>query len=123
MSLDLVFAEDSNKVRAVEPDPQNIRSIEDWTNCFHLFMAVYTAAHPTEGPALLKYISKVRRLTKQGGDWACYDRQFREIRADPSTRVPWDYFHAELWILNSTSTTQTPNLITSPTKVHFSKIE
>ena len=68
-SLDLVFAKGSNKVRAVEPDPQDIRSIEDWTNSFHIFMAVYTAAHPTEGPALLKYISNVRRLAKQGGDW------------------------------------------------------
>ena len=106
VSLDLVFAKDSNKVRAVEPDPQDIRNIEDWTNSFHIFMAVYTAAHPTEGPALLKYISNVRRLAKQGGDWACYDRQFREIRADHSTRVPWDYFHAELWILNSTSASQ-----------------
>ena len=103
LELVLVFAKDSNKVRAVEPDPQDIRSIEDWTNSFHIFMAVYTAAHPTEGPALLKYISNVRRLAKQGGDWASYDRKFREIRADHSTRVPWDYFHAELWILNSTS--------------------
>ena len=38
VALDFVLPKDSNKVWALKTETQDIRNIEDWTNCFHIII-------------------------------------------------------------------------------------
>lgn len=48
----------------------NLLSIEQWTNAFHIFMAIYIEKKPQDAPHLLKYISTIREIASSNGDAA-----------------------------------------------------
>lgn len=75
---------------------QTVKSIVDWDAAFAIYTTVYTAAFPNETAQLIKYGERVKRLARQGGDWAHYDVGFRCLRQ--STPVPWDYLQEELYM-------------------------
>ena len=77
---------------------KSISSIEVWTSAFQVFVGVYTSRYPLEGPALMKYSEVVRDLAARGCDWRYYDTNFRYLRQQNPTSMPWGVTHWELWI-------------------------
>ena len=73
-----------------------IYNIEQWTNAFLVFVAIYCEKSPSEAPSLMKYMSIVRDLASRSGNWRFYDESFRKLReVDP---LPWGRTHSELWL-------------------------
>ena len=72
-------------------------SIEQWTNAFNIFMAVYLEkeGNQIEAPALCKHGDIVRELASLQADWSMYDEQFRKNRA--RTGRNWANKHNELY--------------------------
>ena len=66
-----------------------ISSIGQWTKAFTTFAAVYTGKKPLEGQNLLKYIDTVRSIAEKNGDWATYDREFRQLKEDYPATYGW----------------------------------
>ena len=75
-----------------------IVSIEDWTNAFQVFVGVFTTKFPSEAPALMKYGEVVRDLAHRSGNWNYYDTNFRYMRQQNPSSMPWGATHWELWI-------------------------
>ena len=46
-----------------------IQTIEQWTNTFQIFVAIYTQRVPQDAPALMKYGTVVRELATQSANW------------------------------------------------------
>ena len=63
-------------------------SIEQWTTCFNVFIAIYILKSPAEAGNRLKYAATIRELHSNHGDlaWRQYDEGFRRLR--PSHRPP-----------------------------------
>ena len=63
-------------------------SIEQWTTCFNVFIAIYILKSPAEAGNLLKYAATIRELHSNHGDlaWRQYDEGFRRLR--PSHHPP-----------------------------------
>ena len=57
-------------------------SLNQWTTCFHIFMAIYIEKKPDEASHLLNYCEFVRELSYDHGDsaWQFYDESFRRLR-------------------------------------------
>ena len=64
-------------------------SLNQWTTCFHIFMAIYIEKKPDEASHLLKYCEFIRELSYDHGDsaWRFYDESFRRLRETHS--APW----------------------------------
>ncbi|MCG8048416.1 MAG: hypothetical protein N0E48_22825, partial [Candidatus Thiodiazotropha endolucinida] len=64
-------------------------TLNQWTTCFHIFMAVYLEKKLGEAPHLLKYCEFVRELNYDHGDsaWRYYDEAFRRLRETHC--APW----------------------------------
>ena len=61
-----------------------ITYIEQWTNAFLVFVAIYCEQSPSEAPSLMKYMSIVRELASRSGNWQFYDKYCRKLReVDP----------------------------------------
>ena len=69
--------------------------IKQWTKAFHLYMAIYTKAHPQEAPNLLHYLMVIESIAEENGDWRAYDETFRFERAE--SRAPWERLDSELY--------------------------
>ena len=80
---------------ATKPKKKQI-TVAHWTDCFTLFMAVRCERNPQESSALLQYLSTIRKLAKQGADWAYYDSRFRQLRA-AGAGGHWHQIEWELW--------------------------
>ncbi len=74
-----------------------VQTIDQWTNAFLIFTAVYAEKFPLESPQLMKYGTVVREMaTRAPFSWKSYDTNFRKLKQwCPS--MTWDYFHTELW--------------------------
>ena len=85
-----------NVVRPVprRKSPQ-VLDISQWVKAFHLYMAIYTKAHPHEAPNLLQYLMVVESIAEEKGDWRVYDETFRFERAE--SRTPWEKLDNELY--------------------------
>ena len=85
-----------NVVRPVprRKSPQ-VLDISQWVMAFHLYIAIYTKAHPHEAPNLLQYLMVVESITEEKGDWRVYDETFRFKRAESKT--PWEKLDNELY--------------------------
>ena len=77
---------------------RGIANIETWTTAFQIYVAIYTAQHPSEAPALMKYGEIVRDLASRGFNWRYYDENFRFLRQTDPQGLPWSSIHSELWI-------------------------
>ena len=72
--------------------PQTIKSIDDWTSAFIVYVAIYTQRHQSEAPKLMKYMETVRDLSARGGlAYKIYDENFASHSNVggfvPSTRI------------------------------------
>ena len=92
---------------AKEKPSTKISSIEQWTNAFLLFSAVYITAHPSQAGDLIKYMHNIRSGAERtpGLGFKLYDEQFRLKRVmDPS--MSFGKIDNELWLMymaNATS--------------------
>lgn len=64
-------------------------SVNQWTTCFHVYMAIYMEKKLEEAPHLLKYCEIIRDLNFDHGDsaWRFYDEAFRRLRETHC--APW----------------------------------
>ncbi|CAH1792639.1 unnamed protein product [Owenia fusiformis] len=70
----------SSSVTANPSKPKlEIRSFENWSTAFHVFIAIYCKAHPELISQLMKYIEDVRDINSEHGFWVAksYDENFR----------------------------------------------
>ena len=76
----------------------SIDKIEDWTDAFLIFSAVYLNAHPSKTQELLKFAHIVRDAAKRfyGWGWRIYDIQFR-LRQQRVPNRSWAVLDGELW--------------------------
>ena len=73
-----------------------IKYINQWTDAFNTFTAVYTERFPEQAPNLMKYMATVRRIAKKKGDWSMYDTKFRKLR-EIQPHLGWERVHNELY--------------------------
>ncbi|XP_069133550.1 uncharacterized protein [Argopecten irradians] len=100
-SLQLLVKSDESANQSLEwvqkqPKSKTL-SIDEWTNQFDIFMAVYCVKYPEAFSGILKYQSLVRQLAAKNADWRFYDNNFRQLRANAPNSMPWDIIQMELW--------------------------
>ncbi|XP_069129438.1 uncharacterized protein [Argopecten irradians] len=99
MKYEMVVQNGSEASPVVYWAPKNKTSsltIDQWTNAFHVFIAVYTQRKPGDFSALLQYLSVVRKLHSKQGDWQFYDKSFRLLKAHNKS-MSWGTIEWELW--------------------------
>lgn len=64
-------------------------SFYEWTDAFHIYIAIYVQKYPHEAPNMLKYMSTIRELYDLKNIYAVhyYDETFRLLRK--SNHQPW----------------------------------
>lgn len=69
--------------------PKTPMSIQQWTDAFVIYMAIYIEKYPEQAPHLLKYCYFIRDMHKMLGDksWRVYDENFCMLRE--SSNLPW----------------------------------
>lgn len=80
-------------------------SIQQWTDAFLIFMAVYLERHQNQASHLLKYCFFIRELQKTLGDkaWITYDESFRQLK-EANPHLPWQKPVEELRVKAATYT-------------------
>jgi hypothetical protein len=68
---------------------RSLLSFQEWTECFHIFIAIYIQKYPEEAPLLLKYMSTIKEIHEMKGvvTFHYYDLRFRDLRK--GNRHPW----------------------------------
>jgi len=46
---------------------RSLLSFQEWTECFHIFIAIYIQKYPEEAPHLLKYMSTIKEIHEMKG--------------------------------------------------------
>jgi hypothetical protein len=79
---------------------RKIVTIEQWTDAFLVFMAIYTLRHPEKSQELIKYLTVIREAARKfsGSGWSEYDQHFRMRQAAMPHRS-WSILDGELWYL------------------------
>ena len=77
---------------------QKIFNINQWLQAFHIFVGVYTRRFTSESPGLMKYCEIIQDLASRGFNWKFYDENFRFLRQNPASALPWGSVHWELWL-------------------------
>ncbi|XP_069123083.1 uncharacterized protein [Argopecten irradians] len=79
--------------------PPKTLSIDEWTNHFNIFIAMFCSidANKEVFLQLLIYMSMVRHLAAKHADWRYYDKTFRMLMANPACHLRWDECQMELW--------------------------
>lgn len=69
--------------------PKTPLSIQQWTDAFLIYMAIYIEKYPEQAPHLLKYCFFIREMHKMLGEksWRVYDENFRMLKE--SADLPW----------------------------------
>ena len=82
--------------------PTQITSIEQWTEAFHVYVAVYCQAHPLQTAVLMKYAAIVQGIAKRSGMTAAlfYDDNFRTWQQHQPV-VQWGVINSELFLQSS----------------------
>ena len=73
-----------------------IRYINQWTDAFNAFTAIYTEKYSLEAPNLMKYMSTVRRIAQKKGDWAMYDTKFNKLK-EMQPQLGWQTVQNDLY--------------------------
>ena len=97
-TLFMLDAQTSKPVVEVRDQPtKKITSIEQWTDAFLLYIAIYLERHPADTPDILKYLQIIRTMSANAHSklFLSYDRNFRKLRARNS--MPWCNIHQELF--------------------------
>jgi hypothetical protein len=88
-------AGETSKVSVSHNRAKGFRSVDEWEEAFLIYASIYMASHPHEGVGLLKHLSLVRRLARQGHLWRLYDIEFRRLRA--VEKFSFSTYHHELF--------------------------
>ena len=87
----LVLDVDSNNplVQVKEQVTKKIVNIEQWSDAFLVYIAIYTEQYPPEVPGILKYMQIFRTIASNSRTsvFLSYDRDVRKLRAHDS--MPW----------------------------------
>jgi len=80
------------------PRSRPILSIEQWTDAFLIFTAIFISQHPDRATELLKYTSIIRDAARKfhGSGWRDYDIEFRRRQASNPSQC-WAVIDGELW--------------------------
>lgn len=86
----------STVVKVKDHNAKKISTVEQWSDAFLVYTAIYTQRHPAEIQDILKYIQIIRNMASASrpGVFLAYDRDFRKLRAHNS--MPWSHLHQEL---------------------------
>ena len=77
---------------------ERCNSIDQWTNAFLIYGAIFIQAHPDSALAVFKYMHDIRQAARRGGfGWRLYDEQFR-IRLQHQPSLSFACFNSELYI-------------------------
>ena len=106
LSLSDAKGNQGNAALTLEPNVKikNIGNIETWTTAFQEYVAIFTAQHPKEAPALMKNGEIIRDLAYRGFNWRYYDENFRFLRQSNPKGFPWSSTHSKLWIRSQPQT-------------------
>jgi len=87
----------TSQVQVKDQPTAKIHNIEQWTDAFMIYVAIYTQRFPNEIQDILKYMQLIRSLgtTVQPRVFLTYDSDFRKLRAINS--MPWSHLHPELY--------------------------
>ena len=92
-------ATDRPVVQIRDQPTKKIANIEQWTDAFLIYIAIYTERHPADTPDILKYLQLIRTMSHDSRPslFLTYDRNFRKLRAHNG--MPWFKLHQELFSL------------------------
>jgi len=93
-TLNWSFSEGAMKQTTVA---RQIKSIEEWTDAFMRYAAIYCQAHPLKGVEMWRYGDIIRQAKRKWGGfgWRAYDEQFRALMAVHPR--PWSQVDQSLW--------------------------
>ncbi|XP_061175344.1 uncharacterized protein LOC133184330 [Saccostrea echinata] len=101
--------EQEPKFKSVEKDGQlvfiksndtcQIKTIAQWMEAFHVFVALHCSKYPEEVGQLMTYAQIIQGISKSCGDEAAisYDEKFRQWRQVAPRACPWDRKNSELF--------------------------
>jgi len=74
------FAEGAMKTTTVV---RQVKDIDEWTDAFSRYAAIYCQAHPYRGTEMWRYLDVIRQAKRKWGGmgWRAYDEQFRALQA------------------------------------------
>lgn len=80
-------------------DKPTVNSLAKWTECFHIFVAIYSEKYPLEVPNLMAYAQTIQNISRSCGDRAAinYDERFRLWRQQDTDSCPWQQKNIELF--------------------------
>lgn len=80
-------------------DTAKIKTLSQWTEAFHVFVAIYCQKHPEDVGHLMTYAQIVQGIAKSCGDEAAidYDEKFRQWRQVAPQACPWNLKNMELF--------------------------
>ena len=93
------------QIASKQAESKKITNIHTWSRAFETFVAVYSEAHPTSTPALMKYASVIRDLDLHHGFNASsfYDETFCKFKQSNPNWL-WNALHPEIWIRSTSMT-------------------
>lgn len=88
----------SGALIAIPQRTRQIFTIDQWTDAFITFTAIFVTQHPHRAPELLKYMNIIREAAHKfaGPGWRQYDIEFRRRHAATPT-ASWALIDGELW--------------------------
>ena len=95
-SDDITISLKSGKLTTKGPSKKRFMTIEEWTDAFNVFSAVYKIKFPEQSEHLSSYLNTVRKISNENGNWYYYDTNFRRIKQ--SIGLQWDQIHSELYV-------------------------
>lgn len=80
-------------------DQAKIKTLSQWTEAFHVFVAIYCQKHPEDVGHLMTYAQIVQGIAKSCGDESAidYDEKFRQWRQVAPQACPWNLKNMELF--------------------------
>ena len=80
-------------------DTNQIKSIAQWMEAFHVFVALHCTKYPNEVGQLMTYAQIIQGISKSCGDEAAisYDEKFPQWRQVAPRACPWDRKNSELF--------------------------
>lgn len=110
---DVTISVKSGRISTTSSTKRKYMTIEQWTDAFGIFAAVYRLKYPSQSEQLSSYMQVVRKIASERGAWHYYDTNFRKIRV--TCNLSWDQIHSELYVtaLSRKQTQQTQRFRTS----------
>ena len=115
----------SNRQQQSQSKQKAPLTFTEWTDGFHIYMAIYLQKFPDQSPHMLKYMLIIKDLyeDKVNDGWRYYDQQFRNLRKShmPPLQKPIDELYNKAVngkLSNHISNKFNPNFKTPPTYLH-----